>query len=323
MQQPLPPVEDMFLFQPVLLLLRRIAVAITVGLPLLYLMLFHGTPGAYAIQAKPPTNWSFYMFRPDSNAAYNVGCNQGHSDANNGKINSEVILDFGGQWSGTDYNGIEAAAEQFAKAYFICTGSDTTSVVTLGLGTNNSADPNYITYSGGATWANMVKTVAAWVSNNGYSTQVTIDGANDIEPSWSSAAAARSWAQGYASVGSVYLNYGSADGCPQYSTGNGSCNNGWTQDDEWYVSWGSLPALPTPEIYYNSMARQWAMISLYGSQAHGSTVYMQGPMDEYDEDTSTLNSDAAWNALWTDLNNNAATAQNMTYSLQIHTINFG
>jgi hypothetical protein len=130
-----------------------------------------------------------------------------------------------------------------------------------------------------------------------------------------------SWVQGFYNVAGgtyKYLNFGSADGCPTTSYGNGSCNNGWNQYDEWYVSWGVLPALPTPEIYYPALAQQWAMISLYGAKYQNSTVYIQGPMDEYDLDNSTLTSSQAWNDLWIDLNNNSATAQGMVYSLQIH-----
>ncbi|HLX38932.1 MAG TPA: hypothetical protein VKR42_00275 [Ktedonobacteraceae bacterium] len=84
--------------------------------------------------------------------------------------------------------------------------------------------------------------------------------------------------EGFSGVnGYDYLDFGSADGCPQYSDNNGSCNNGWNQYDEWYVSWGATPALPTPEIYYDALARQWAMISLYGAQYQHAVVYMQGP----------------------------------------------
>jgi hypothetical protein len=66
------------------------------------------------------------------------------------------------------------------------------------------------------------------------------------------------------------------------------------------------------------MARKWAMISLYGAQYQGGAVIMQGPWDGYDLDNAGLTSNQAWNDLWTYLNNNPATAQNMFYSLEIH-----
>lgn len=61
------------------------------------------------------------------------------------------------------------------------------------------------------------------------------------------------------------------------------------------------------------------MISLYGAQHQANgTVYMQDPWDEYDLDNSTNTASTAWNELWTDLNNNSATAQSMPYSAEIH-----
>jgi hypothetical protein len=103
------------------------------------------------------------MFTPNSSQAYTLGCNQGKYDAGfRPVVDSEVVLDFGGP-DGNDYlnySAIESASEQFALGYFVCTGSDTTSVVTLGLGTNNSAHVSYM------TWANTVKAVQNWVSQN-------------------------------------------------------------------------------------------------------------------------------------------------------------
>jgi hypothetical protein len=66
------------------------------------------------------------------------------------------------------------------------------------------------------------------------------------------------------------------------------------------------------------MAQQWAMISRYGEQYQSHRIYFQGPMDEYDLNNTTLTSSQAWNDLWTDLNNNSATAANMSFSFQIH-----
>lgn len=297
------------------------------------LLMAYGTPGALAaqvqpqVQAKPPTDASFYMSSTDPVAAFNLGCNQGRADATASPVaNSEVILDFGGQVNTAStklVNGqvvtnaqIVAAVESFGIAYFTCTGTDTTSFVTLGIGTNNSLD---VSYAEGQVWANVVAAVKQDLQDGGFNSQVAAVGANDIEPGFGGAAAAISWAQGYASVGSFYLNYGSADGCPQASSDNSIlCNNGWHQSDIWYVSWGSPPAESTPEIYFPAQARQWAMISLYGAQSQGGAVIMQGPLDEFPLDNATLTADQSWTALWTDLNNNPATAQSMTYSLEIH-----
>ncbi|GCE19565.1 hypothetical protein KDK_33650 [Dictyobacter kobayashii] len=254
----------------------------------------------------------------------------GRADASHSPvINSEVVLDFGGQLSNGSgalmINGvtisnaqIEAVAEEFAHGYWHCTGSgDTSSVLKLGIGTNNSYYD--VSSAGGKTWVNMVAAVQSYNHSKGYDSQVVMMGANDMEPGFGSASSTIAWAQGFASVsGYLYLDYGSADGCPQYSTGNGSCNNGWNQYHEWYLSWGSPAAIVAPEIYYSSMARQWAMISLYAAQSQGGAVQMQGPMDEYDLDTSSLTPRQAWSDLWTNLNYKSSTAQNMPFSLEIH-----
>ncbi len=279
------------------------------------LFLLRGAQTAFAIAPKPPTDWSFYMFTPNSSQAYTLGCNQGKYDAGfNPVVDSEVVLDFGGPSGSGDgtlnYSAIESASEQFALGYYVCTGGDTTSVLRLGLGTNNSAD---VTYNDGVTWANTVKVVANWVSTH-LTGQVVIIGANDIEPGWSSFSAAKAWVQGFiAGGGKLYLNFGSADGCPPY----GSCNNGWTQDNVYYVSWYAPPALPAPEIYNYQMAQQWASISLYGKQHYNYPLVFQGPWDEYDMDTSTLTAQQAWNDLWTDLNNDSLPTT-MPYSFEIH-----
>lgn len=291
-----------------------------------------GTPKAFAIQAKPLTDWSYYMTTSDTSTAYNWGCDQGTADASTSPVsNSEVVLDFGGQFSDGSgalmINGVgitnaqlEAATEAFAHGYWDCIGTNnSTSTMRLGIGTNNSYYD--VSYAGGQSWVNDVAAIESYVKTQGWSSQVVILGANDLEPGFGDAPSATSWAQGFASVsGYMYINYGSADGCPQYSTGNGTCNNGWDQYDVWYLSWGSPPALPAPEIYYYTQSRQWAMISLYGAQLGGANniVLMQGPWDEYDLDTTTLNQNQAWDALWTDLNNNSATAQNMPYAFEIH-----
>ncbi len=107
---------------------------------------------------------------PQIATAYTLGCNQGNFDRSFSPfVNSEVVLDFGSQLSDGSgaqmINGvtitnaqIEAVAEAFSQGYWICTGSDTTSYVRLGIGTNNAYNGgnNDVSYSGGQTWVNDV-----------------------------------------------------------------------------------------------------------------------------------------------------------------------
>jgi hypothetical protein len=87
---------------------------------------------AFAVQSKPPTDWSFYIYAANNSDAYTLGCNQGKFDASySPSVNSEVVLDFGGQnstGSGTLMTNmvaisnaqIEAYAEQFSDGYWTC-----------------------------------------------------------------------------------------------------------------------------------------------------------------------------------------------------------
>jgi len=286
-------------------------------------------PPALAVEEKPPTDWSFYITTPDTNTAYNLGCNQGAFDASfSPPANSLVVLDFGGQLpdgSGTllidgirvSNGDIEAAAEAFSAGYWVCTGSDTSSVLSLSIGTNNSYYD--VSSSGGQTWANVIADIIASNQANGYDAQISVGGGNDIEPSWDTAANTEAWVNGYSSINPAwYANYGSADGCPTGSASNGACNNGWRQFDVWWVSWGALPAYPLPEIYFQANANQWTMISLYGATYQGSKMGFLGPLDENDLDASTFTSAQSWNALWSGLNSRSQTAEGMSNSAQIH-----
>jgi hypothetical protein len=306
---------------------RSAAGRVLVALAVAVACAWAGAGTAHAAPAKPPTDWSFYISTSSTAAAYNLGCNQGNFDRNQGNVNSEVLLDFGGQNSantGTirisdgafmSYGTIASVAEQFAYGYWVCTGSDTSSTLFLNLGTNNSAYS--VNSAGGASWANTVNTVRDYV--NAHWGQVVVQGGNDIEPSWASYSSTLDWASGFGThTSQLYLNYGSADGCPQYSYGNGGCNNGWNQYDVWWLAWGYSPAITAPEIYYSANARQWHMISMYGAVYQGRAAHYIAPWDEYDLDTSTLTSDGAWSALWNEMNSTSQTASTSTYSMEIH-----
>lgn len=314
-------------------------VAIAMAAALTCTLLVNIAPkAAFALQSKPPTDWSFYWLTSNpnyqdpvthQNMAGELGCNQGHFDKSfSPPVNSEVVLDFGGQLG--DSSGaylidqesitnaeIESIAEEFAYQYWYCTGTDQTSVLKLGIGTNNSYSD--VDYNGGYAWSQLVGAIESFVKNNGYSSQVTVVGASDIEPGWWNHTDTENWVNGYAAYGGSYLDFDSADECSTDQYNDQPCGStGWSQYDVWYVSWGAPPAFPTPEIYYNALALQWTMISLYGANYHNEAVYYQGPWDEYDLDSSTYTSTQAWSTFWNDLNSYSQTAQNMFFSAEIH-----
>lgn len=87
----------------------------------------------------------------------------------------------------------------------------------------------------------MVDDVHAWVIAQGYDWQVDTHGGSDLEPGFSLYVKAHDWVEGYDSANSYLMfNYGSADGCPDDTTGhqNNPCNNGWTQDGIQWLSRG-------------------------------------------------------------------------------------
>ncbi len=300
--------------------------------------LMQGTSVAFALQTKLPTNESFYMDYTGtgtSSDAYKIGCDQGQMDASTGD-SSLVILDFGGQLSdgsgtlmingGTATNSqIRAVAETVSEGYYVCTGADTTTTMYLAIGTNNSNGD--VSSSGGNTWFTNVNDIQNSNISKGYYPQVKMRGANDIE-TWCGTSvgcqpvsAALNWVNGYkaalGTAGLTFYDYGSADGCPQTTSNNGTCENGWTQKNYWYMSYGSGAAYPTPQIYYNSQAEEWAMISLYGAQQQGKPLNIAGPLDEYPLNSATNTATQAWDDLWNAVNANSSTAQNFRYSLEI------
>lgn len=283
---------------------------------------------AYAVQSPPRKSTSYYVGTTDTTTAYNQGCSQGQQDSIAPTQNSEVVLDFGGQnYSNTGsiliggpevtFGQIQSYAEQFARGYYVCTGSNTASQLLLAIGTNNSA--YQVSYSGGATWANqVVGPVQAWVAGNGVGNQVMPVGGNDMEPGFHGVVDTRAWLQGYSDTGKGRVtNYGSADGCPQYTSNNGLCNNGWSQADVWWLSWGNPSGFAMPEIYYYANSGQWTMISQYGFTYQGqSKIYFDGPLTQYGYNGS-YTSDQAWNVFWSDLNARPDTAQYLTYRSDI------
>lgn len=284
---------------------------------------------ATAAPAAPAATTSRYMKTTDPTILDRLGCVQGQA-AQQGA----VVLDFGSpSFNGTYYGSIvfgsntfrsvaqiQAAAKAFLTGYWRC--SPYYPHITLVVGTSNYRGA---TNSGhGRAWANMVNNVLAWIGQRGYTSQEDVAGGSDMELSWNTASATRAWINGYDTVDvrPIY-NYGDAAGCPPY----GSCNNGWTQEDVWYVSWGAPPAWPLPEIYTTngSMASQWYRMSLYAYTRHfrrmniaGTMTQKQACLDNGGCTNGTDNTPAAgWTQLWSSLNADARTAQSLAWSTDI------
>lgn len=264
-----------------------------------------------------------------------IGQNQGSSDQSGGYPSRVTVLDFGAQQSdgsGSVLPGgggnvttaqIKGLAETYASNWFVFTGSDDFTFNTIVIGTNNSIGSS-VTSSNGTVWADMVDSLNTWASNNAYTGQLSFHGGMDIEPSWggtSSATNAIAWSNAYnsASAGGFMYDFGSADGCPQTTHTNGSCNNGWSQKKIYNVSYQTPDALPLPEIYGSGQVSEWTQISWYVHLNFGS-YQISGPLNEHEADSSTYDHTQAWNNLWSALNDSShpITAQNFSANVNIN-----
>ncbi len=284
----------------------------------------------------PPADWSYYVTVYDTTNAYNLGCDQGTFDKSQSPYaNSLVILDFGVQTSsgsGTiatftnatlTNSQVSNMVYQFARGYFNCTGIDSTSILDLGVGTNDSDNYSTSTYSAlGTDWANLMESINSSLAGSGYTAQVQLYGANDIEDWYGAgtyvpASDANAWVNAYAAAANPgYFDYGDADGCSTTTDTNTACANGYDQYDYYYYSWGAAPALAVPEIYYSGSAWQWTRISQYAS-IYQSAMRFDAPMDEHDIDSSTLTASQAYSDLFSDLTS-LGLNNNIEFATEIH-----
>lgn len=239
---------------------------------------------------------------------YQLGCNIGTRDANlPGRQDSFVFLDFGkprddgyGNYGTNLYDnsyistsGIRSAVYVFAQGYWNCLANDFESFLTVGVGTNNSGAQ--VTYNHGVAWANLIISINDWLEQDGYSTQVRAYGASNMEPGFNTSTTTYNWVDGYESVNNrwSYYNVGSADGCPldypptepeygYYYPAN--CDNDWTQENIYYISWGAVAALPLPLIYETggAHAQQWYRIGLYANLSNSAFMRFTGTMTQFE-----------------------------------------
>lgn len=235
---------------------------------------------------------------------------------------------------------VEQAVEWFGWGYKWGAGSDTQSYVAVIIGVSNHTAKNSVTYDHGREWALMVSRVQGWyatnVQNSGH--QVHAYGGVDAEPGFSPALDARNWVSGYNSgMGRALIYFGSADGCIQSGTTGtpGNCNNGWNQEDVYWLSEGSpASCCSMPQIYSTGggNAKSWQQISLYSYLRYGSRVNFYGPLSQkqaWDQKCAPLNPlpsecvgvnntpDQAWTQFRDRLNTNPNTAQDIWYSSDI------
>jgi hypothetical protein len=247
--------------------LATLAAALGVGLA--------SFPAAAAATPSPVTAWYAYGSSPGDLESYTYarGCDfaKDQPAANLRRL----LLDFGAArkldsntWGAVDFSNttfsnaeILAALERAADGYHNCHVQGSVDIV---YGNSNyhlsdsgmsSSDAWYAGYH----QSERSEDLAGYQESKGYDSQ-TADAASDMEPSWDGAALTKQLVNGDDGQGwALYYDFGSADGCPQSGSSDGSCNNGWHASDVGYVSFHGL-ALPLPEIYYTVNANQWTVV---------------------------------------------------------------
>jgi hypothetical protein len=224
---------------------------------------------------------------------------------------SGVILSATTRW--ISYSALVTAMKAYIDGY--ATTQKANAPMLLAIGTNNDGSVNS---AAGAVWADqVVDPVRAYAAKY---PNITVAGANDIEPGFSAGVgASRAWLSGYLGATSAkFVFNGSADGCP---TSSGTvCNNGWRVSDLNWLSGGAAPSrtLVLPQIYNSAMPKQWHVIS-----AGGQKLRFAGPLTEWtacDQDggCSSASNISAWTMLFAAINSDVRTAQaSMAYGTDL------
>lgn len=292
------------------------------------------------VSGPPPYTTSYYMKTVKSATMINVGCDLGKQVVSlPGTQELLVTLDYGrpydmgnGIWGAsmfgfgpTSTTDIGNAIKIAGRAYVQCSGADSGSHLTIGIGTSNYG--KQVTEAHGVAWAQMVNDVNAWFVSQGLYNRVDAVGMNDMELGWNTPTTTRAWVRGYDSVNKFPLyNFGDAAGCATNYFPNWGCNSPWTKEDVWWISYGSGASYSVPLIYADTgvNAEQWARLSLYGYQTHGLPIEFKGVMTQYQSciqvgGCGTLDNkpDEGWNYLVKELKRNAATAQYPKYLTDI------
>lgn len=151
----------------------------------------------------------------------------------------------------------------------------------LALGVNNKDDGGTDPATAGAAWADIIDTAARRADDP----DITVTGAIDAEPSWSSPAWARAWIDAYTNATDRRLYAAnSAGGCPTPGQNSTTCNNGWTVADVHYLATGAAPTVhAVPQTYRTDgiQARQWANISAWGAHHRNQPLRAAGALSQH------------------------------------------
>jgi hypothetical protein len=292
---------------------------------------YYGSAPSVAVPAQTtpaPISTSHYPRDPSAFTNTAIFHNMGAYDApfNPSGHSYLVLMDIGGQSTRAGVAGVLLSATSIwvsdaslvagMQAYIDGYASVqlTDAPVTIAIGTNNDVD---VSATSGASWASQViNPLVSYAAR--YSPNVTIAGADDIEPGFSATQAqTQTWLAGYlANTGAQFVFNGSADGCSTIAASK-TCNDGWTEATLYALAGGAAPTriLGLPQVYNSEMAAQWKYISLTGYLSGQPKLNFGGPLTEYNacapanHPCTSINGVAAWTLLWTNINSDPRTAQ--------------
>jgi hypothetical protein len=199
-----------------------------------------------------------------------------------------VILDFGkpsynghtygtilfsGAFAGND--DITRAMGAYATGYVRCLSKGSTDRIQLARGTSNYHPSVPSVYKAGRKWAREVMDLQRNLRAVHFDAHVTAAAADDVEPAWDpSFWRTRDFYHGYADsrVGHALYNYGSLDG--------GIISGYWNAHQAFYVTGGMRYARAIPEIYNQTMAREWAALAQVAKKRYHRPVQFAGVMTE-------------------------------------------
>lgn len=234
-----------------------------------------GTAGTAQATASPTPMTAWYMYGTTTSALDSNAYNDGYTTAGEvtGAGDDEyLMLDFGEPlyFGSNTYGAYDFSDTSFTNPQILTALENAAHGVHDGYKTGNMTivygNSNYglasltssEVYNVGKYQVLRASQLLTYQENHGYVDQGAAAG-SDMEPSWSSFSLTEQLVNGATAEGGyLYLDYGSADGCPT-SGDSGYCNNGWDVVDEIYVSWHG-EAVPFPEIYSETMADQWNVI---------------------------------------------------------------
>lgn len=242
------------------------------------------TGAALAMSHPHRTTLSLY----EQTASSRLLARQGCAAARRGEI-GVVVLDFGkpaysgarGAYGTIDFSDRFISNHQitvgmlgWARGYVGCLRTHSKASVTLARGTSNYHPSVPSAFVAGKRWAGAVLALQRKLQRHRLNTQVKSAAADDAEPAWDRGfRKTRRFIQGFrmSAYRRTLYDYGSLDG------GVGAI---WSARQMLFVTGGAGHTAVLPEIYYPSLAREWAQFAYVAHRRFHRRVHFAGVMTQ-------------------------------------------